>query len=376
VALIGKYGILLLGLVACSSEKPVDNPSENSGWEAGSLHHAEMFSVWTRGKERLVYLFEGRGEKRDTLEVIHLVPKGTTGLPVPNTTMIEVPVERVVTASTTHVPFFNALNEMDRLVGCAFLVHVMDSAVLPRTKDGRLLEISDGQRIDKEKLLMADPGLLLSYPFGKGMEGISLDGSFPMIGITEYLEPHPLGRAEWIRLFGMLVGREKESIEIHDQLRVRYDSIRMRNMLYSFLPGVFFGSYWQGQWHASGGDSYMANLIRDAGARYLLDDKHTTESVTIDLEELVVRSENAHVFGKILHQERAVEYADVVGFDERLLELVEEKEMILFYGNTATSDLFGKALLEPDVMLEEISRLIRTGEEVENPVYFRRFKRE
>lgn len=360
----------MLGSVACGGEPQNKPVSATSEWNEVELKHAEMFGVQERGDERLVYLYEGQGQDRDTISVLHLVSKGGKVPLIDGTVRIEVPVSRSVTTSTTHVPFFQILGELDRLVGCAFLSHVMEPEVRALVDSGALVEISDGQRIDQERLLMTAPDVVLAYPFGQAMENIHLDASIPRIGVTEYLEPHPLGRTEWIRFFGMLVEREEEAVEIFDDIRARYDSIRMEQMLRSFKPGVFFGSYWQGQWHASGGDSYMANLIRDSGGNYLFSDKQTSKNISVDIEELVVRGQQAHVFGKILHQEPPVLYKDLIGVDTRLSDLVKTRGMIVFYGNTATADLFGTALVEPDVLLAEMSAVL-DGREEEGQRYFR-----
>ena len=114
----------------------------------------------------------------------------------------------------------------------------------------------------------------------------------------------------------------------------------------------------------------MANLIEDAGGNYLFGDKQTSKNISVDIEELVVRGQQAHVFGKILHQEPPVVYNDLVGSDTRLIDLVSTRDMTVFYGNTATSDLFGTALVEPDVLLREMCAVL-DGREEEGQRYFR-----
>lgn len=309
----------------------------------------------------MVYVFEG--VEKDTLAVYHLVPKNKTVAPIDGSIQVSVPIERIATSSTTHVPFFKLLGGLDNLIACAYLQHIMDSTVLEYIEDGRIVEISDGTKIDKELLLSASADLVLGFPFGNAMAEIGMDDRVPVIGVTEYLEPHPLGRAEWLKFFAMLLDKEEQADLLFNGIAARYDSIRSSNMLRSTLSGVFFGSYWQGQWHASGGNSYMANLIKDAGGNYLVGRHQGTENVTLDLEELVVLSGKAHVFGKILYSEEPVVYEDLLGFDERVHSIVEEREMTLFYGNTAESDLFGNALVEPDVLLREMAWMIRSEEE-------------
>jgi len=352
--------------VACSSqgERKVDTILE---WEGVPLQYARMFAVQARGEDRLVHLFDSAEEGRDTLATYFLSPNGT------NSDVIT-PVQRIATTSTTHVPFFKSLQGLEQLVGCAYLTHVMDTTVLGLIDQGKIMELSDGNQIDKERLLIATPDIVLAFPFGNGTDMVKSTFNGPVLSVTEYLEPHPLGRVEWIKFFGMLLNKEEQAEELFTRIAQRYDSIKDRANRETDRPGVFFGSYWQGEWHASGGGSYMARITQHAGGKYLFDDHEGTANVSVSLEELVARSRQADYFGTVFYAEHAVRVNDMLGEDERLRQLVSKHGLKLFYGNTATVDLFGQAIVEPDVLLADFTAIIHdTPDSLHALKYFSRF---
>ena len=80
-----------------------------------------------------------------------------------------------------------------------------------------------------------------------------------VVPVTEYLEVHPLGRAEWLRFFGVLFGVERKADSLYSTIAERYTRVVVADT--SNRPTVVFGSYWQGQWFVPSGNSYMARLI-------------------------------------------------------------------------------------------------------------------
>ena len=81
--------------------------------------------------------------------------------------------------------------------------------------------------------------------------------------MTEYLEPHPLGRAEWMVPLAWIVGDSAAGAEAFDAVETRYEKWLMRPVKTG--KRVFTGSVADGVWHAPGQGSFVAQWIKDAG---------------------------------------------------------------------------------------------------------------
>ncbi len=365
-ALWALVGVILL-LVDCAAPDP---SSQWSGWTLRPARYARFFQEWTHGDERLLITF-GAGGDHDTTGIYQLSPDGNFSPGPSHATRLQVPLERVVLRSTTHAPFFTALKAGGTVVGCAHADLLRDPAMVALRVAGRIKEIATGDGLDREQLVMLRPEVLFSYPFGKTASDQPIAG-LTTVDIGEYLEPHPLGRAEWLNVFGLFLAKEHMADSLFAAIAMRYDSIRNMVPGNAQRPRVFFGSSWKGTWSVPAGNSYMAKLITDAGARYLFADRASEGNIDIDLETALATGAKADYWGRILAQEQSVTAADVAGDDDRITALPAFVEHHCFSGNSAESDLFGQAVLEPDSVLLDLLEIFHPElAEDHSPVYFK-----
>ncbi|MFP5377686.1 MAG: ABC transporter substrate-binding protein, partial [Acidimicrobiia bacterium] len=81
----------------------------------------------------------------------------------------------------------------------------------------------------------------------------------------------------------------------------------------------------QGQFRAPGGNSYQAAIIRDAGGDYVWSDNGDTTSLQLDIEEQVVRANDARFWlSTELNDWKTLD--DVIAVDARLAGFAAVKE--------------------------------------------------
>lgn len=335
---------LLLGAVGtlCSCLGPSEGrgPREEQ-WQPLVLHHARGFTIDVRGNDRRLTVF-GPGGRTDTVG-IHVL-SSEVGKDA------QLPPQRLALVSTTHLPYIQALGKLDVVVGAAHLDRIVDKELVANLP-GRTVDIGTADGLDRERLIALAPDALLDYPFGRP-EAASHQFGIRRIAITEYLEEHPLGRAEWLRFFGVLLGCEQKSDSLFELIRQRYSQEVLDGVVHR--PQVFFGSVWQGQWFVPSNGSYMSTLVNDAGGELLFGDREGGENIAVDLETVLDACGSADHFGVILAKEGAPDAMELVGGDARLASLRAVRQGG-FHGNSANSDLFGKALLEPDRVLIDLA---------------------
>lgn len=348
----------------CGSEEAAGSLA---GWAPLPMHKARHFQLWERDAQRMLITF-GPGGNTDTAGMFILGPPG----PGPAGAVYLGPaLDRVALVSTTHASFFSILGRADAVVGCAYADRLRDTAVARLAAAGKLAEIAGPEGTDRERVLLLAPDALLTYPYGTGWS-MPLRTGPPQVPIAEYLEPHPLGRAEWVRAFGLLLGEEQAADSIYQRIVQRYEAVQAELAIDSARPPVFFGSAWKGSWSVPAGNSYMAHLIADAGGHYLFAGHDAQGNIDIDLEQVLETGRKARYWGRILEQRGGVAAADVADHDDRILALPAFRDQGGFYANSMESDLFGQAGLEPDVVLRDLMAIFHPRHfPGHNAVYFR-----
>lgn len=326
-----------------------------NGWTRMGNAYAQRFQLWQRGDDRLALVF-GHGGEADTAGTYWITGSGADTTPV-HATKLGKGLGSVAIGSTTHVPYISALGHVNAITACAHMEQVRDPLFKDRLRQGAVKEIATGDGIDREALLALKPEALFGYPFGRGESEALERLGIPTIEVSEYLEEHPLGRAEWLRFFGVLFGEERKADSLFAGIRERYEALRADSATID-RPTVLFGSVWDGQWWVPPGNSYMARLIEDAGGRYVFADRKGDGNIAIDMETMLATASQAEYWGMIAQVDTMPSVHDFTNGDERLMSFKSVKEQRLFVGNTRVSDLFGQALLEPDIVLADLRNIL------------------
>ncbi|MDG2209333.1 MAG: ABC transporter substrate-binding protein [Flavobacteriales bacterium] len=270
------------------------------------------------------------------------------------------PRERgIMTLSTTHVSLMEAWDlTLKHWKGGAYTKFIRTEVAQSRLLDKSAWDISGEPEIDREKLIAIHPAVLTIYPFGDPLSGTSLNEHTPVVPILEYLEPHPLGRAEWMCVFGWMMGdsAERNSRLAFEEIESHYLELKRAVPLKKEKLRVFTGSVQQGTWHAPGGSSFIAQLLKDAGVEYILQDQAGRENIEIPLEEMMVLTQSADAWGLVLHYPGLFGKEELMASDERHAWLMPASGKV-FVANTSDCDYFGWWVSRPDAMLENLIAL-------------------
>ena len=364
--------LILLALSACTQDtppaptadtQPLYEPKHAQRFQlelvskpAGNRHILTVWPPWSDPT--------GPGLRYD------LVPQGVDP-PADAERVIQLPVRRLVTTSTTEVAHLDVLDATDVLVGHSEFDYVSSPAVRARMERGDVAEVGGGSGLDPELLLEVSPDAVLADFLAQS----ELDrlaqveaGGVPIVLMPTFLEASPLGRAEWLVVTGALLGRLDEAIAAFEEveggyssLAARIDAARKTGALGGEepRPTVFTGGPWDDVWHVPGGRSYTARFLRDAGARYLWADDPSTGALPLDIETVYETAVDADVW---LHPSSWASLEQIIDADSRLggLRAVQEARV---YANDLRmnahggNDFWESGAARPDVVLADLVKM-------------------
>ena len=206
---------------------------------------------------------------------------------------VKVPVQSVISFSATQWAVFLRLGEIDRVKGILEGRFVTDSTMRSLLAQQKVYDIGTEAAADIERMIQIQPDILLYSPYFDGNQGgLNITGAV-LFPFADYMENTPLGRAEWIRVIGMLAGCEDKADAWFADIERRYNALSGLCANVETRPTVFSDLAFNGQWYVAGGRSYIAKLFADAGADYIWKDNPSTASVPMDAESILAKAQHA-----------------------------------------------------------------------------------
>ncbi len=210
-------------------------------------------------------------------------------------TIVRTPVHRIIATSTTHIAFLEELNALKNLVGFPQTKYISSIHAKKRVQQQKIIDVGINSQLNIERIIELQPELILSFSVEN--EGASERFNalgIPTIFIGEWNEQSPLGRAEWIKVFGALLGKEKEANTFFETIEKDYINAKKLASEIKQKPTVIAGAVYQNAWYLPGGKSYLAEFFRDANATYIWADNNQTGSQALSIEVVLNKGQNAN----------------------------------------------------------------------------------
>lgn len=234
------------------------------------------------------------------------VPEG-----FPEGTVIRTPLRRSVVFTTVHCSLLSMLHREASVAGVADLKYIKAPYVQEGVSAGRIVDCGDGMSPVIEKIIDLHPDALLLSPFeNSGGYGQLEEIDIPIVECAEYMEPSPLGRAEWVRFYGLLYGCEHEADSLFALVDSSYHALRhtvtpeSRNPVMSESrhpdtapkTSVLVDKVTGSVWYVPGGRSTIGQMLSDAGARYPWASDDRSGSIALPFETVLERAGDCDVW--------------------------------------------------------------------------------
>lgn len=274
----------LAALTACG--KTSDSGAfdlENTPSEHMELLYADQFSV-DRYENGISLVTVGDGEK------YLLVPENETVETSGDITVITTPVDNIYLAASSAMDLFFGIDADDRIFAASTLERDWS---LPYVKQA----MSDEDILYAGKYSAPDYELILSEGCGIAIESTMIyhkpevKEQLERFGIPVFVErssyeSHPLGRLEWVKLYGLMTGKEEEAEKLFSEQSELLQSVSQNGS--AGKTAAFFYISQKGSAVVRKPDDYVSKMIQLAGGEYIFtsDDLNTEENAqsTTDMQ--------------------------------------------------------------------------------------------
>jgi iron complex transport system substrate-binding protein len=210
--------------------------------------------------------------------------------------VLEVPIEKIVVTSTTHIPMVELLNEQNSIIGFPHTKYVSSEKTRALIDSGKIKEIGKESSLNTEILLDLQPELVVGYSISSADKSLitAQKSGINVIYNGDWLEETPLGRAEWIKFFGVLFNKEKKADSIFKVIETNYLKAQQIALKTNNTPTILSGAIMSKDiWNLPAGNSFVAQFFNNANLNYLWQDSKGKGSLSLSFESVFDKAQNA-----------------------------------------------------------------------------------
>jgi|TARA_R110000737_G_scaffold134572_1_gene165908 iron complex transport system substrate-binding protein len=283
---------------------------------------------------------------------------------------IKSPCSKMVTLSSTHVGMLSKLNSISSIVGVTNELYVFNPELLKNIRTKKVIEVGEEGQIPVETILKSGCKLIIYSGFGKEFphsEQLKKVGINSLVNY-DWREIHPLGKAEWILLFGYLTGKEKEAKDYFQKVKQEYLELKNTATSFKTKPSVLSGNLVVDTWFAPAGKSFNAELISDAHTNYVYANTDGTGSLALSMEKILTDNSKTEFWinpGMPTKEK-------LFGFQEKLRLLGPVDKNPIYDYSKSGNRFWEMSAIEPQKVLSDYIQIFHSSEVAKKSLYFYR----
>ena len=298
----------------------------------------------------------------DTAKILHtyvLVDKKQP-LPqeLPQGTLVRTPLSKAVIYSSVHCSLLKDFGALNSIGGVCDLKYIKLPEIEEGCRKGTIADVGDGMNPNIEKIIDLHPDAILLSPFeNSGGYGRVEKLNVPIIECADYMETSSLGRAEWMRFYGLLFGKKTEADAMFAAVERNYKDLQELVKPISFAPSVMCDLKTSSTWYTPGGNSTIAKLYSDAGANYIFREDTHSGSLPYPFEVIFEKGQQTDFWLIRFNQpvdktygELEKEFAPYAGFRAF-------KERNIYGCNTNRVPFYEETPFHPDWLLKDLIKI-------------------
>lgn len=299
----------------------------------------------------------------DTLKVLHtyLLADREKPLPehLPEGTVVRTPLQKSVIYSSVHCSLWSELDELKGIGGVCGLEYIKLPQIQEGCRNGSIVNVGNSMNPDIERIIDLRPDAILLSPFeNSGGYGRVGKLNIPIIECADYMETSALGRAEWMRLYGLLLGKEAQADSLFAGIEKEYltltQQVKSQNLK---RPTVISEMKNSSAWYIPGGNSTMGRLYQDAGADYVFASLSNSGSVPLAFETVFDRGGNADIWLIKYNQPQDKTYSELERDYAPYARFKAFQDRKVYGCNTNHVPFYEESPFHPELLLKDLIKI-------------------
>lgn len=276
-------------------------------------------------------------------------------------------LKKLLVYSGVHASALEELGASQRIAAVGDAGYFTQAFIKDGLSSGKIVDAGTQAAPSIEKIMSTAPGAIILSQYD-GLDASALERlGIPIIYMCESGEETPLGRAEWIKLMGLLANREAKADSIFTATADAYESLQLKAKGAKERPGVLTENMYQGVWSVPGAESYAARMIADAGGNYVFASRRGDRVLSLPFEAVLAEGRDADIWlMRFFDQDLTI--TSLRAQDERYMLFAPAKNTLknlpakgIWSCNTGRVPFYEETPFHPDRLLEDYIRIFHPG---------------
>ena len=350
-----------------------DGEEASSAAEGIDYQYAEAIiaNPWKAGTMLHRYILIPKGEEGD--KTVAILAKRRSTVARCTTDTVRTPVERSAVFIAPHCQLMYELGCQQAIRGVCDLDYINIPDVKKRvalsgstSAQNPIVDCGSSMAPDIERIIALKPEAILVSPFENSGGYGKLDKlHIPIIEAADYMESSPLGRAEWMKFYGMLFGNEEgKNNGISGSCESKADSLFAKIEKVYLKLKTEAGKLPKGLsilterktgnvWYVPGGQSTIGILLKDANARYIFSDDQHSGSLAMSPEQILAKGKQVDVWAFKYFGGAPLSQAQLLQEYDGYKALAAFNRGNIYQVDTSTVPYFELTSFHPEMLLRE-----------------------
>ena len=350
-----------------------DGEETSDAAEGIDYQYAEALvaNPWKVGTMLHRYILIPKGEEGDKT-VAMLAKRRSTGARC-TTDTVRTPVERSAVFIAPHCQLMYELGCPQTIRGVCDLDYINIPDIKKRaalsgntSAQNPIVNCGSSMAPDIERIIALKPEAILLSPFENSGGYGKLDKlHIPIIEAADYMESSPLGRAEWMKFYGMLFGNEEgksngisgscepKADSLFAKIEKEYLSLKAQAAGYTKGLSILTERKTGNVWYVPGGQSTIGILLKDANARYIFEDDQHSGSLAMSPEQILAKGKLVDVWAFKYFGGAPLSQAQLLQEYDGYKALAAFNRGNIYQVDTSTVPYFELTSFHPELLLRE-----------------------
>ena len=322
----------------------------------------KLADPWNLGKTLHTYLLVAKGEE---------LPAEARRQAQGAVSVVRIPLERTVVATSVHCGLMQSMNCQQAIAGVCDVQYINLPFVQQGVKGGKIADCGSGLQPTLESIIDLQPDAIFLSPFqNSGGYGRIEELDVPIIETADYMETSALGRAEWVRFYGMLFGAEHEADSIFAQVERNYMELRQKAHESTTRPTLLMDKLTGPVWYVPAGQSTVGKVIADANIAYPWADDTHSGSLPLPFETILEKAAQADIWLFRYNNKGTFRREHLLQDNSGYSQFKAYQQGNLFGCSTETSTFYEETPFHPDLLLRDFICIAHPDLQLGSPKYF------